>query len=122
MPSSSVFRRSSFVNRPSPPPWRARMHRKGSPPMSTIRLRLNTFYPFGLLFMSVLLLALVLPGAKQIGATGVAAIAAQPSDDDFFTRALGQPVNMSNPDDIDIWFTSVLGGLSNVTVNNNGNG
>ena len=52
----------------------------------------------------------------------LAAIAAQPSDDDYFTQVLGQPVNMSNRDDIDIWFTEVLGGLSNVTVNNNGNG
>ena len=64
----------------------------------------------------------VYPGAQQIGATGVAAIAAQPSDDDYFTQVLGQPSNMSNTDDVDFWFTSVLGGLSNVTVNNNGNG
>src|SRR6266508_4726557 len=89
--------------------------------MSTTRLRFNLFYPFGLLIMSTMLLALGLPGAKQIGATGIAAIAAQSSDDDFFTQVLGQPVNMSNPDDIDTWFTSVLGGLSNVVVNNNGN-
>jgi hypothetical protein len=75
-----------------------------------------------LLLLCVALLALGLPGARPIGATGVAAIAVQPSDDDFFTEALGQPVNMTNPDDIDIWATTALDGLSNVTVNNAGNG
>jgi hypothetical protein len=90
--------------------------------MSTTRLRLNHLHLFGLLIMGLLLLALGLPGATPIGATGIAALAAQPSDDDFFTQQLGQPANMSNPDDVDIWFTSVLGGLSNLTVNNNGNG
>jgi hypothetical protein len=90
--------------------------------MSASRFHFNRVYPFGLLIMSALLLALGVPGAKQIGATGVAAIAAQPSSDDYFTQVLGQPASMSNPDDVDIWFTSVLGGLSNVTVNNNGNG
>ncbi len=90
--------------------------------MSTTRLHLNPFYPFGVLIMSAIVLTLGLPGAQQIGASGIAAIAAQPSDDDFFTQQLGQPANMSNTDDVDFWFTEVLGGLSNVTVNNNGNG
>jgi hypothetical protein len=69
-----------------------------------------------------MVLALGFPGAQPIGATEIAAIAAQPSGDDYFTEVLGQPANMSNADDVDFWFTSVLGGLSNVTVNNNGNG
>jgi hypothetical protein len=98
------------------------MYQKGFSHMSAPRIRFHRFQLLSLTLLSAALLALGLPGARSIGATGVAAIAAQPSDDDFFTQELGQPVNMTNPDDIDIWATTALDGLSNVTVSNGGNG
>ncbi len=68
------------------------------------------------------LLALCLPGTVPTKAAGIAALPTQSSSDDFFSQQLGQPVNMNSPDDIDIWAATALDGLSNVTVNNAGNG
>jgi hypothetical protein len=60
--------------------------------MSTTRLRLNPLYPFGLLIMSVMLLALGLPGATPTLAAG--------NGEDYATNELGNPWDMDGPGDI----------------------